>query len=120
VPMQLTNPNAELEIDSVAATKTGYIVLAGRENKSDHSSLLAFVNPLDRRVVMQVQVELARIAGLAYNPKTGDLYVANSEPENKQSGIFRIDAVENNALSMCKATKIFDAESPTALAFTAS
>jgi hypothetical protein len=121
VPVQLTNPDNDLEIDSITAAKSGYIVLSGRADKSEKESVLAFVNPLDRRVVMQVPVELERIVALAYSPKTGNLYAANSPPSNKgRSGIFRVDAFEKNGAPACKLEKVASIEQPTALAFAPS
>lgn len=121
VAVQLTNPGGDLAVDAITAVKSGYIVLAGRAEKSDQSSVLAFVNPLDRSVVMQVPVELERIVALAYSPKTGNLYAANSATSNKShSGIFRVDATEKNGAPACKIQKIERIESPTALAFAPS
>jgi hypothetical protein len=118
VAVQLTNPGGDLAIDAITAAKSGYIALAGRAEKSDESSVLAFVNPLDRSVVMQVPIALERIVALAYNPKTGNLYAANSATSNKShSGIFRVDATENNGALACKLKKVASVETPTALAF---
>jgi hypothetical protein len=80
--------------------------------------VLAFVNPLDRSVVMQIPVELERIVALAYSSKTGNLYAANSASSNKShSGIFRVDATEKNGAPACKLKKVASVETPTSLAF---
>jgi hypothetical protein len=117
--VQLTNPGSDLEIDTITASKSGYIVLAGRANNPEKESVLAFVSPLDRRVVMQVPIELGKIVALAYSPKTGNLYAANS-PSDKSGGIFRVDAIEKNGTPACKLEKVASVESPAALTFAAN
>jgi hypothetical protein len=115
--VQLTNPGSDLRIGTITLSKSGYIVLAGRRGNSEEGSVLAFVNPLDRRVVMQVPIELERITALAYSPKTSNLYAASSPTNHDRDGIFRVDAIEKDGAPACKLEKIASVESPTALAF---
>ena len=67
-------------------SKTGHIVIAGvSATKHDEPGILRFINPINRRVVLQLPVELANIVALAYDPKSGKLYAANSPPTTKAS-----------------------------------
>jgi hypothetical protein len=85
---------------------------------SPQPSRLAFFSPLDRRIVMQVSTDLQRVVALAYSPKSGNLFVANSPTTGDgRSGIYRIDGVVRPEAAACAAVKIADVHSPTALAF---
>jgi DNA-binding beta-propeller fold protein YncE len=67
---------------------------------------------------MQVPTDLRRIVALAYSPKSGNLYVANSPTtDDNHSGIYRIDRLNKADASACTAVRIADVRSPTALAF---
>jgi DNA-binding beta-propeller fold protein YncE len=62
--------------------------------------------------------DLRRIVALAYSPKSGNLYVANSPTtDDGHSGIYRIDQMTKPDVSTCTAVRIADVKSPTALAF---
>lgn len=120
VSVRLNGGRNDLEVGGIAVAKSGYVVVAGRSAaSSDRLSLMEFMNPLDRRVVMQVPIELERIVALAYSPKTGNLYAANyPASDDGRAGVYRIDAAGGSASPVCKAVKIADVRRPTALACT--
>jgi hypothetical protein len=119
VPAQLKNANGKLQIGGITVGNSGYVVVATNvPGDSSQPSRLSFFSPLDRRVVMQVQTDLRRIVALAYSPKSGNLYVANSPTsDDGRSGIYRIDRLIKQDVSACTAVKIADVRSATALAF---
>jgi hypothetical protein len=119
VPAQLKNVDGKFQIGGITVGNSGYVVVAtNAPGDSSRPSRLAFFSPLDRRVVMQVPTELRRIVALAYSPKSGNLFVANSPTtDDGRSGIYRIDRMNQLDASACTAVKIADVRSPTALAF---
>ena len=119
VPAQLKNADGKFQIGGITVGNSGYVVVATNAvGDSSQPSRLAFFSPLDRRVVMQVPTDLRRIVALAYNPKSGNLFVANSPTnDDGRSGIYRIDRLNQPGASACTAVKIADVRSPTALAF---
>jgi hypothetical protein len=119
VPIRLENANANSQIAATTVGNTGYVTIATNSlGDSAQSSRLAFFNPLDRRIVMQVPTELHRIVALAYSPKSGNLFVANfPSTDDGGAGIYRIDRVNRPGVNACIASKLADVPSPTALAF---
>ena len=119
VPAQLKNADGKLQIGGIAVGSSGYVVVATNvPGDASQPSRLSFFSPLDRRIVMQVPTDLRRIVALAYSPKSGNLFVANSSTtEDDRAGIYRIDRVNQPGASACIATKIADVRSLTALAF---
>jgi hypothetical protein len=119
VPARLKNTGDEFQIGAIAVGSNGYAVVAANERgDSTQPSRLSFFSPLDRRIVLQVPTELKRIVAIAYSPKSGNLFVANSPTtENGAAGIYRIDRVTRPEAATCKAVKIADVRHPTAIAF---
>lgn len=77
-------------------------------------SLLTTYNPADGKLIKMWKTGLHDIAGLAYSPKTGKLYVVDfawSKPAD--GGLYEL-TVEGDK---CTATKIVTLDKPTALAF---
>ena len=119
VPVQTAGTDKEFSAGGIAVAKTGHIVIAGvSTTKHDEPGTLKFINPINRHVVLQLPVELANIVALAYDPKTGNLYAANS-PANDESraGVYRIDEAGKPGAPACVAVRIADVHKPTALAF---
>jgi hypothetical protein len=119
VPARLKNTGNELQIDGIAVGNNGYVVVASiSPADSGQSSKLAFFSPLDRRIVMQIPTELPRIVALAYSPKSGNLYAANSlSADDRSAGIYRIDASGKPNAPSCAVVKVADVRRPTALSF---
>lgn len=103
---------------AVAVEPRGHIVVA-RPIARSKSSELAFVNPIDGQTVIKVSVNLAGIVGLAYSPRSGNLYAIGRQDESRRDGVYRIDAAPlgETASATAVPTKIAEVEGPTALAF---
>lgn len=116
---QLKNVEEKSQIGGITVGSNGYVVVAtNAHGDSDGPSRLAFFSPLDRRFVMQLSTSLQHIVALAYSPKSGDLFVANSPTaDDNRAGIYRIDRNSQRDVSACSAVKIADVRSPTAIAF---
>lgn len=119
VPAQLKNAGGQFQIGGITVGNNGYVIVATNAlGDSAQPSRLAFFSPLDRRIVMQVPTELRRIVTLAYNPKSGNLFVANSpSTDDGRAGIYRIDSISQSGAISCNAVNVADVRSPTALAF---
>jgi hypothetical protein len=119
VPARLKNVEGGFQIGGITVGNNGYVVVTMNAlGASPQSSRLAFFSPLDRRIVMQLSTDLQHIVALAYSPKSGNLFVANSPTAGDgRSGIYRIDSVVRPDAAGCTAVKIADVRSPTALAF---
>ena len=79
VPARLKNADGETQIGGITVGNSGHVIISTNSlGDSAQPSRLAFFSPLDRRIVMQVPTELRRVVALAYSPKSGNLFVANS------------------------------------------
>jgi DNA-binding beta-propeller fold protein YncE len=90
---------------AVAATNSGRIVVA-----SDHR--IAFLNPLDGNVELELSTDLSSPRGLAYSPLTGNLFAADFE-----RGVYRLDDASEPSKPACRAVRIGEISQPTSLAF---
>jgi hypothetical protein len=129
VPVR-ANTLGELEVFEVAQPRSaappaagitvsthGYVV-SSRSAAGSNSSRLVFQNPIDGKVALEVDVDLAMIVGLAYSPITGRLYAASAAPTGQgQGGIYRIDDNGQPGAPACKAVRIVQVPNPIALAF---
>lgn len=103
-------------VGGAAIANPGFIAIAaGSDDASKNVSALKFLNPVDGRVVLQAQIELQQIVGIAYSPTTGNLFAA----DGKTGAIYRLDDAKTGGKAVCKAVKIADVSRPTALAFAA-
>ena len=121
VPASLKNGSDNFQVDALAVAENGYVAVAIRlAGDSVGPSRLAFFNPLDRRVVMQMPSGLRNVVALAYSPKSGNLYAANAPAnDDSKAGIYRIDSATGGSTPACKAVKVADIRHATALTFAA-
>jgi DNA-binding beta-propeller fold protein YncE len=119
VPAHVKDAEGEFQIGGIAVGSNGYATMATNAlGRSEQPSRLAYFNPLDRRIVMQLPTELSRIIALAYSSKSGNLFVVNAPTnDDGRAGIYRIDGVNQSGTSACTAAKIAEVRGPTALAF---
>jgi len=112
-------PTKEMvEVDApvaIAMSKQGDIVVGqfGEVNKPQ-DSLLTFYGAKTGKMLMNLETKLYDITGLAYSPKSGNLYATDfawMKPD--EGGLYRLD---QNA-SGVKAVKIASLDKPTALTF---
>jgi len=129
VPVR-ANTLGELEVFEVAPPRrdapvaagitvgtNGYVV-SSRSAASSNSSRLVFQNPIDGKVALELDVDLATIVSLAYSPTTGRLYASSAAPAGKgQGGIYRLDDNGQPGAPACKAVRIAQVPNPTALGF---
>ena len=111
--------NDDAAIGGIAIANPGYIVVAFEpKHDSERASELKFLDPVDGHTALHVSIDAQRIVGLAYSPKTGNLYAASIPTDGKPSGIFRLDDVGKPGKPACKAVRVAEVSQPTALAFT--
>jgi hypothetical protein len=113
--------------DSAAPEQVGEVslaeqehIVAGQVGELDESrdSQLVFYNPIDGARIMALPLELHDVVGLAYSPKTGNLYAADiawMAPD--EGGIYRIDDAGEAGKLRCAAVKLAAVARPSALAF---
>jgi hypothetical protein len=117
-------PSAEQQIQftssaSVAVGESGYVAIAsGKCSNEKGGSRLSFYNPINGSRVMELTTPLCEIVCLAYNPRTGDLYAADTGgTDSNKGGVFRLDAASEPDSKNCAAVKITDIDRPSSLAF---
>ena len=117
----LKNASDNVQVDAITVADNGYITVAVHSGgDTGEPSRLAFFNPLDRRVAMQMPSGLGHIVALAYSPKSGNLYAANAPAgDDAKGGIYRIDSAQTGSMPTCKAVKITDVRNASALVFAA-
>lgn len=106
----------------VAVSSQGYVVVAhANDGEGSSGSRLWFSNPIDGSKVMELQVDLQHVVGLAYSPQSGNLYAAEFGPPGldgeHNSGVYRIDNAIQPGEPAGRAVKIADVLRPTSLAF---
>jgi glucose/arabinose dehydrogenase len=105
---------------ALVISKRGELVV-GESGTFDkpHDSAISFYNPKDKgRLLLTVPTGLNDIVGLAYSPRSGNLYALDlAWPDAKEAGLYRIDATRQDGQMSAKAVKIASLEKPTALAF---
>lgn len=113
--VESTNPRA------ITFSSKGYLVL-GLAGDEEGESVLVFLDPYraESPPVMALKTGLSDIAALAYHPKSGALYAADSAwGDANKGGIYRLDAksVEEGGDTECEAVLIAKLPYATALEF---
>jgi hypothetical protein len=79
---------------------------------------LIFINPTNGQIILQLPTELGEITGLAYSPKSGNLYALAKVSESEgDEGLFRIDDASKPSKPGVTEVKIADIGRPTAMGF---
>jgi DNA-binding beta-propeller fold protein YncE len=113
-----------VEVDApvgVTISPRGEIVIGqmGEINKPK-DSLLTFYSAKTGMKILNLETGLYDISGLAYSPKTGNLYAVDfAWMATGEGGLFRLDADQKNPAAGLKAVKIASLDKPTAMAFAA-
>jgi DNA-binding beta-propeller fold protein YncE len=104
---------------AITVSDGGYIVVAWVGSlKRPRDSRLLFYNPATGAKLLELSTNLHDILGLAYSPRTGNLYAADATwNEPKNGGVFRLDATSEAGASKSNPVKIADVVRPSALAF---
>lgn len=79
-----------------------------------NDSLLTTYNPADGKLIKSLKTGLHDIAGLAYSPKTGKLYVVDfAWVKTSEGGLYELTVADDKVTAM----KILSLDKPTSLAF---
>jgi hypothetical protein len=104
---------------AIAVGDGGYVVVGwvgSAEVPAD--SRLEFYNPTSRDRLLELTTDRYDITGLAYNPKSRNLYAADvAWMDSSKGGVFRIDEASERGAAHCIAVRIAEVPRPTALAF---
>ncbi len=111
-----------VEVDApvgVTISPRGEIVIGQMgEISKPKDSLLTFYSAKTGMKILNMETGLYDITGLAYSPKTGNLYATDfAWTAAGEGGLFRLDADQKNPAAGLKAVKIAGLDKPTALAF---
>lgn len=104
---------------ALAISKRNELVV-GQAGKFDKTpdSMLSFYNPSNSKLLLNLPTSLLDIVGLAYSPQTGFLYAVDlAWADDKQGGLFRLDATDTDGTLGIKAVKITSLDKPTSLCF---
>jgi hypothetical protein len=106
---------------AIAVEPRGYIVVVRpEEHEGTSTSHIEFVSPIDGRVAARFSIKLGNVVGVAYSPRTGNLYaISQSSSVAGREGVFRIDTNQFGPPSelSATATHVAQVQRPTALAF---
>jgi hypothetical protein len=113
------NPKNKIgAVGGVAVGDDGYIATAsGSGSQNEATSRLHYVNPIDGRHVLEMDIKLPRIVALAYHPTSHNLYAAGLGGSDGAGGIFRVDDATEPGAPAATAVKVADVSRPTAMAF---
>lgn len=113
------HPAAGRRPAAIAVSEQGFIVVAATTTaENGRGNRLTYYNPMDASTVMHLPVDLRHIVGLAFSPKTGNLYAVDLGAGNAaDGGVYRIDDIGEPGKPACAAVKTAEAIHPTALAF---
>jgi hypothetical protein len=105
---------------ALAISKRGELVV-GESGTLDkpHDSSVSFYNPKDKgKLLLTVPTGLSDIVGLAYSPRTGNLYALDlSWNDPKEAGLYRLDANRHDGKMTATAVKVASLDRPTAMTF---
>jgi hypothetical protein len=104
---------------AIAVADSGFVVVSWVGSlEVPHDSRLTFINPTNGSRSMELSTDLNDVVGLAYSPKSGNLYAADVAWMNADvGGVFRIDDASEPGTPKCKTVRIADVLQPSALAF---
>jgi DNA-binding beta-propeller fold protein YncE len=101
---------------ALTMSEQGFVVAVDAGSRSLRQRL-TFLNPTSGQLVLGFQPELGDIRGVAYSPKTGNLYALATGDKDNGEGLFRLDDASKPGERQVAATKLASIERPTALAF---
>jgi hypothetical protein len=109
-PLQVLRPTA------LVLSERGYVLAVDASSRLSQNRLM-FLNPINDQVVLDFQPELSGISGVAYSPKSGNLYALATEYAKDEEGLFRLDDARQPGEQQITITKLADIKRPVALAF---
>ncbi|MEX2308439.1 MAG: hypothetical protein WD738_12640 [Pirellulales bacterium] len=112
-----SGPNETTVPSGIAVGRHGYVVMSEPgANRQSQAARLKFLNPIDGSVALELAADVPEIPGLAYSPRTGNLYVIASGNSDRD-GVYRIEDIGRPGKPACAAVKVADVHRPTALVF---
>lgn len=109
-PLQVLQPTA------LAVSEHGYVLAVDASSRLSQNQLM-FLNAINDQVVLDFQPDLSGISGVAYSPKSGNLYALATEYAKDEEGLFRLDDARQPGEQQITITKLADIKRPVALAF---
>jgi hypothetical protein len=101
---------------TLTVSEQGYVLAWNGPLERGGDARLMFVNPVNGQVALEFETDIQQIEGMAYSPKSGNLFaVARTEADNE--GLFRIDDARTPGEQKIAVTKLANIARPTALAF---
>jgi hypothetical protein len=101
---------------ALAVSEEGYVLAVDASSRSAKKRLM-FLSPTDDRVVLVFESDLSQISGLAYSPKSGNLYALATVYAKDEEGLFRLDDARESGGRKIATSKLADIKRAGALAF---
>jgi hypothetical protein len=99
-------------------SEQGYLLTVDYDESSRSiKSRFVFLNPTNGQVVLGFDPGLVDVRGVAYSPKSGDLYAVATVYGKDEEGLFRLDDARQPGEREVTVTKLADIREPTAMAF---
>jgi DNA-binding beta-propeller fold protein YncE len=115
-PLESKPESHGLRPNALIVSEQGH-VLAVDDASGSIKNRLTFLNPTTGQVVLRIQMELTGIRGVAYSPKSGNLYALAAAQSKDEQGLFRLDDASESGKREIAVTKIVEIRRPAALAF---
>jgi hypothetical protein len=109
-PLQVLRPTA------LAVSERGHVLAVDTFSRLRQNRLM-FLNPINDQVVLDFQPDLRGISGVAYSPKSGNLYALATEYGKDEECLFRLDDARQPGEQQITITKLADIKRPVALVF---
>ncbi len=105
-----------IQPSTLTISEQGYLLAIDASGRSGKDKLV-FLNPINGRSVLSFRPGLSQISGMAYWPKSGNLYALATEHAKNEEGLFRFDDTRKPGEQRITVTKLADIKWPTALDF---
>ena len=109
-PLQVLQPTA------LAVSERGHVLAVDTFSRLRQNRLM-FLNPINDQVVLDFQPDISGVSGVAYSPKSGNLYALATLYGKDEQGLFRLDDARMPGEQQITITKLADIKRPAALAF---
>jgi hypothetical protein len=101
---------------ALTVSEQGYILAAESSSRGGIHQLV-FLNPTNGQLILRLPTALREITGLAYSPKSGNLFALAAANTKGEQGLFRIDDASKPGQPGAVEVKLAEIERPSALAF---
>ena len=101
---------------ALAISEQGYLLAVDDGSRSIRNRFM-FLNPTNGQVVLGFDPGLTDVRGVAYSPKSGNLYALAKAYGKDEEGLFRLDDASKPGEQQITVMKVADFKQATALAF---